>query len=81
MKELELIVDGAGGKWVSSIGARVIKDLDATKLIIISPEKTNKKKLTSAEKRDIEKAIKLGAQEHPASWLFDCIIRQELDGE
>ena len=80
-KELELIVGGAGGTWLTSIGARVMKDLDATKLIIISPEKPNKKKSKSSEKKDVEKAIKLGAQEHPASWLFDSIINQKLDEE
>ena len=80
-KEFELIVDGAGGTWLSSIGARVMKDVDATKVIIISPEKPNRKKSKSSEKRDVEKAIKLGAQKHPASWLFDCIINQKIDGE
>lgn len=78
-KELELIVDAAGGKWLSSVGPRVIKDLDASKLLIISPEKPNKKKAKSGEAKDVEKAIKRGAQDHPASWLFQCIIRQSLD--
>lgn len=78
-KEFELIVDGAGGKWLSSIGTRVIKDLDASKLIIITPEKPATKRSKSAEARDVEKAIKLGAQDHPPSWLFQCIIRQKLD--
>jgi hypothetical protein len=77
-RELELIVDAAGGKWLSSVSARVIKDLDASKILIIAPEKPNKKKAKCSEAKDVEKAIKLGAQSHPASWLFRCIIRQSL---
>jgi len=78
-KELELIVDAAGGKWLSSIAPRVMKGLDASKLLIISPEKPTKKKAKLSETKDVDKAIKLGAQDHPPSWLFQCIIRQRLE--
>lgn len=78
-KELELIVDAAGGTWLSSISARTMKDVDASKLIIITPEKPSKKKTKTSEAKDVEKAVKLGAETHPAAWLFDCIIKQSLE--
>lgn len=78
-KEFELIVTAAGAKWLSSLGTRVIKDLDASKILVITPEKPHKKNAKSSEVTDIEKAIKRGAHDYPASWLFRCIIRQSLD--
>ena len=78
-KELQLIVDAAGGKWLSSVSTRVIKDLDASKILVITQEKPAKKKSKSAEARDVDKAINIGAHANPPSWLFQCIIRQSLD--
>jgi len=82
-KELKLIVDAAGGEWLPSVSSRAIKDknVDASKILIIAPEKPTKKKAKTAEAKGIEKAIKQGAQSYPASWLFHCIIRQSLDDE
>jgi hypothetical protein len=78
-KELELIVDAAGATWLSSISARTMKGVDASKLLIITPKSPTKKKAKTAEAKDVEKAVKNGASSHPASWLFQCIIKQSLD--
>ena len=78
-EELKLIVDAAGGKWLSSIAPRgAIRDMDASKIIIVTKEKPDKKRIKSAEEQDVDKAVKLGARTCHAQWLFQCIIRQSM---
>lgn len=77
-EELKLIVDAAGGKWLSSIAHKDIREMNASKILIVTKEKPDKKTMKSPEARDVDKAVKLGARTWHASWLFQCIIRQSM---
>lgn len=77
-EELKLIVDAAGGKWLSSIAPRGIREMETSKILIVTTEKPDKKRIKSPEARDVDKAVKLGARTCHASWLFQCIIRQSM---
>jgi hypothetical protein len=77
-EELKLIVDAAGGKWLSSIAPRDIGSINASNILIVTKEKPDKKKTKSTEASNVDKAVKLGAQTCPASRLFHCIIRQSM---
>jgi hypothetical protein len=77
-EELNLIVNAAGGKWLSSLAPRDIGDINASKILIVTKEKPDKKKTKSTEASNVDKAVKLGAQTCHASRLFQCIIRQSM---
>ena len=69
--ELKLIVEAAGGTWLSSPS-----DHTALNTLIITSDPEAKKQTSS---KAISTAIKQGAKKYPVSWLFDCIMAQQLN--
>jgi hypothetical protein len=72
--ELKLIVEAAGGTWVT---VPVLEKLKASEGIIVTSNPAPKQQLSTKE---VAKAIKNGMQHRTTSWLFDCIMKQELSG-
>jgi hypothetical protein len=74
-KELQLIVEGAGGEWLKSLTK--VKKEDAKTTLIITSDPPEKKQLNA---KDVAKALKAGVRHFTTTWLFDCIISQEITG-
>ena len=70
--ELKLIVEAAGGHWIN---ASALGKLEPNQAIIITSNPATKRQLST---KDISKAINHGIQHRSASWLFDCIMKQQL---
>jgi hypothetical protein len=69
--ELKLIVEAAGGVWLSKPG-----DHQASHTLIITSDPETKKQITS---KAVSAPLKQGAKKYPVSWLFDCIMSQKLN--
>ena len=74
LNELKLIVEAAGGQWAT---ASALGKLQAAQAIIITSNPATKNQLAS---KTISQAIKKGVPYRTTSWLFDCIMKQELSG-
>lgn len=74
-EELRLIVEGAGGTWLSTLTVSSKKDAKSTLLITSDPP--DKKQLRAS---DVANAVKQGARHFTTGWLFDGIIAQEMSG-
>mmetsp|Transcript_826 Transcript_826/g.1350 ORF Transcript_826/g.1350 Transcript_826/m.1350 type:complete len:569 (-) Transcript_826:425-2131(-) len=80
-KELKLIIDAAGGQWVSSL--LQLKNLEGhgdrndgdSSAIIITSDPPSKGQLSN---KDVARSIKNGATNCTTSWLFNCLLRQEI---
>lgn len=70
--ELKLIINAAGGKWVTAPALAKVK---APQTIIITSNPAQKGQLSAKE---VSKAIKKGTMCRTTNWLFDCIMKQEL---
>lgn len=70
--ELKLIVEAAGGKWISSLSG---KGMDPKKTIIITSDPEQKKQVNS---KDIIAILKKGATKKTSTWLFDAMMTQQL---
>ena len=70
--ELKLIVEAAGGQWIN---ASALEKFKSNQAIIITSNPATKRQIST---KDIAKAIKHGIQHRPTSWLFDCIMKQQL---
>ena len=73
--ELRLIVEGAGGTWVSSATQKALAGIDYRKLLIITSDPT---KATQVSPKAIKEALAKKATSHTTTWLFDCIMKQEI---
>lgn len=73
-KELKLIIDAAGGRWVSS-SSQLKKEDVSENVIIIASDPPSKGQLSN---KDVAKAIKNGATESTTSWLFNSLLCQEM---
>lgn len=70
-KELNLIIEAAGGKVLSSLSA--CKLLDPAKTIVLTSDPSTPSQLREPGVRNI---LKLGGKTVPTSWLFHVIITQ-----
>jgi hypothetical protein len=70
--ELKLIVEAAGGEWVSKASA-LGRDVDNE--LIITNDPAPKKQLSA---KDVAKVLKKGVKSFTTTWLFDCIMKQQL---
>jgi len=73
--ELRLIVGAAGGTMLKSITVKATKNVEAEKIILITSDPA-----TSAQNsdKDVKRLSALGAKVFTTSWLFHCIITQQL---
>lgn len=71
-EELKLIIGAAGGKWVSPVR---LKSLDPETALIITSDPPTKGQL---DNKDVARAVKNGVKHASTSWLFGCIMSQEL---
>ena len=74
--ELRLIVDAAGGKWIE--GASNLKSFRAKEALIITSDPPVKGQLTT---KDVSNAIREGMRHYSTSWLFNCLLCQQLKDE
>jgi hypothetical protein len=74
--ELKLIIDAAGGKWVTASSS--LKQLDADTAIVITSDPPAKGQLSN---KDVFKAVKAGIRHYSTSWLFNCLLCQEFKDE
>lgn len=74
-EELKLIVEAAGGIWLS--GPSKLRGLQGNDALIITSDPVDKRQLTP---RDVAKAIKEGVRHFTTSWFFQCIVTQEVSG-
>ena len=79
--ELRLIVAAAGGTFLKTASARATKDVDASKIIIITSDPA-----TAAQKadKDVKRLASQGAKIFTTKWFFHSIITQhlsEIEGE
>ena len=73
--ELRLIVAAAGGTFLKTASARATKDVDASKMIIITSDPA-----TAAQKadKDVKRLTSQGAKIFTTKWFFHAIITQHL---
>ena len=73
--ELRLIVAAAGGTFLKTASARATKDVDASKMIIITSDPA-----TAAQKadKDVKRLTSQGAKIFTTKWFFHSIITQHL---
>lgn len=73
--ELRLIVAAAGGTFLKTASARATKDVDASKVIIITSDPA-----TAAQKanKDVKRLTSQGAKIFTTKWFFHSIITQHL---
>lgn len=74
-KELNLIVEAAGGQVLSSLSD--LKNCDPLKTIVLTSKPSTKSQL---KERGVAKAVSLGARIMSTAWLFHAIITQKLIG-
>lgn len=72
--ELKLIVEAAGGSWLTKLESNPTLSYDKT-LIITSDPPTGKQE----KAKSVERAVHKGAKKRTTSWLFRTTITQELD--
>lgn len=73
--ELRLIVEAAGGTWLSSLTSPS-KDGKNSTIIIVTSDPEPKKQVSS---KDVTAALKGGAAKKTTSWLFRATMTQQLD--
>ena len=73
--ELRLIVAAAGGMFLKTLSARATKDVDASRVIIITSDPA-----TAAQKsdKDVKRLTSQGARVFTTKWFFHSIITQHL---
>ena len=71
--ELRIMVEAAGGSWLSSWTK---KGLDFSKLLIITSDPEESKQVSV---KAVCGALENGAAKRTTSWLFDTLMKQELD--
>ena len=72
-KELRLMVEAAGGSWLSSVTK---KGLDFSKLLIITSDPEESKQVSM---KTVSGALENGAAKRTTSWLFDTLMKQDSD--
>jgi hypothetical protein len=72
-KELRLMVEAAGGSWLSSFTK---KGPDFSKILIITSDPEESKQVSV---KAVSEALENGAAKRTTSWLFDTLMKQELD--
>lgn len=75
-EELKLIVEAAGGTWLSSLNPSGMKDVDASRLLMVTGDPETKKQLSP---KPVASALRSGAVKQTTSWLFHAIMTQHLD--
>jgi hypothetical protein len=74
--ELRLIVEAAGGTWLSSLNAAGMKDVDVSRLLVVTGDPETKKQLSP---KLVVTALSGGAVKRTTSWLFHAVMAQHLD--
>jgi hypothetical protein len=74
--ELRLIVEAAGGTWLSSLNASGMKDVDVSRLLVVTGDPESKKQLSP---KLVASALSGGAVKRATSWLFHAVMTQHLD--
>lgn len=73
-KELRLIVEAAGGKWLASLSSKS-SVVSSKNTIIVTSDPESKKQISS---KDVIAALKSGAHKKTTAWLFHAMMTQEL---
>jgi hypothetical protein len=74
--ELKLIVEAAGGTWLSSLNSSYMKDVDVSRLLVVTGDPDTKKQLSP---KPVASALRDGAVKQTTSWLFHAVMTQHLD--
>lgn len=77
-KELKLIVENAGGAWKPSLAQGPLANSDFSRLLIITSDPEKKSQTTV---RAVKAALADGATKKTTSWLFGCMMKQEVSFE
>lgn len=72
-KEMRLIIEVAGGQWLSESNLK--KEVDHSNVLVITSDENFKKQVST---KVVARALDNGAKKKPTSWLFNCIMTQEL---
>lgn len=73
--ELRMIIGAAGGTWLASLSAATIKDIDASRILLITSDPEQKKQVSP---KPVANALRNGAAKCTTSFLFHAIMLQEL---
>jgi hypothetical protein len=69
--DFRLLVEAAGAIWLASIS---MPDLNMTKVVVITSDPEMK-----AQQKTTATAVNKGASKRTKTWLFDAMMRQEID--
>lgn len=75
-KELKLIVEAAGGKWLPKVDKWQPKDGSRALVVVTSSDSKHAKKQTKS--KHVARVLSLGAEEKTTAWLFDSMMAQKI---
>jgi len=73
-KESRLMIEAAGGEWVTSCAKAKVADFKKLLIITSDPEPPKQVKVKA-----VSGAIENGASKRTTKWLFDAMMKQECD--
>merc|ERR1712127_581051 len=76
-KDLNLIVEAAGGKVLSKVDLPILESNDSGHVIVITSDPPLPSQVSNA---DVNTLTNEGAGSFTTTWLFDCILHQKLSG-
>jgi len=75
-EELQRIVEAAGGSWLVLLTPSATKDVNPSRLLLITGDPETKKQLSS---KPVASVLHNGASKRTTAWLFHAIMKQQLD--